>query len=117
MFHERLVSAGMPCIGFVVNKVHPSRPASITVPQIEAALAAEPSVASLGLSGTTRTMTAQALVAAHGEIQTLAAADHDQIARLRAAGGPAETLVEVPLQHGDVHDVDRLVALERHLLA
>src|ERR1044071_4760851 len=57
-FHERLISAGMPFAGFVVNKVHISRPlpgamAARTTP-IEEALAAHPGVARLGLSGTTR---------------------------------------------------------------
>jgi hypothetical protein len=35
---------------------------------------------------------------------------------LRTAGGPAALLVEVPLQREDVHDIDRLIALERFLL-
>ncbi len=116
-FHERLVTAGMPFVGFVVNKVHPPRPAVVSVAQIEAALAAEPHVASLGLSGTTRTMAAQALVAAHGELETLAAADAIAVGKLRTAGGEDASIVEVPLQHDDVHDVDRLVALEKYLLA
>jgi anion-transporting ArsA/GET3 family ATPase len=29
-FHERLVTAAMPFVGFVVNKVHPSRPSAHT---------------------------------------------------------------------------------------
>jgi len=116
-FHERLVQAGMPCVGFVVNKVHPSRPAQITVPILEAALAANHEVTSLGLSGTSRTMSAQALLAAHTDLETLAAADRGQIAKMHSAAGPNETLVEVPLQSGDVHDVERLITLEHYLLA
>jgi len=115
-FHERLVSAGMPFVGFVVNKVHKSRPAQTTVTQLEAALAAQPQIASLGLSGTTRTMAAQALLNAHVELETLAAADAEAIAKLRSAGGPNATFVEVPLQRDDVHDVERLVALEKFVL-
>lgn len=61
-------------------------------------------------------MAAQALLAAHTEIETLAAADKREIEQLRAAGGPQALLVLVPLQRDDVHDVDRLVALERFLL-
>jgi hypothetical protein len=61
-------------------------------------------------------MAAQALAAAHAEIETLAAADHRAIAELQAAGGRQTTLVEVPLLRDDVHDVDRLIALERYLL-
>ncbi|HEX7840431.1 MAG TPA: ArsA-related P-loop ATPase [Kofleriaceae bacterium] len=117
-FHERLTTAAMPFVGFVVNKVHASRPiaAGVGLPQIEEALAAHPGVAKLGLSATSRTMAAQALAAAHVEIETLAAADHRAITQLQAAGGPQAALVEVPLLRDDVHDVDRLVALERYLL-
>jgi len=116
-FHERLKTAGMPFVGFVVNKVHPSRPITASRAQLEAALAAHPSIAALGLSGTTRTMATQALITTHTELETLAAADHEAVTRLRAAGGDNTSFVQVPLQRDDVHDVDRLVALERFLLA
>lgn len=116
-FHARLQTAGMPFVGFVINKVHPFHPVTASQATVEAALAAQPQVASLGLSGTTRTMAAQALLAAHAELEILASADRQAIDRLRAAGGPTATLVEVPLQHGDVHDVERLIALEHLLLA
>ena len=116
-FHARLQSAGMPFVGFVINKVHPFLPVTASQATVEAALAAQPQIASLGLSGTTRTMAAQALLAAHAELEILASADRQAIDRLRAAGGPTATLVEVPLQHGDVHDVERLIALEHLLLA
>jgi anion-transporting ArsA/GET3 family ATPase len=116
-FHERLVSAKMPFVGFVVNKVHPALPITADVPAIAAALAAQPSVAALGLSGTTRTIAAQALFAAHGELETLAEADRGALAKLREVGGKGVMLVQVPLLRDDVHDVDRLVGLERYLLA
>jgi anion-transporting ArsA/GET3 family ATPase len=116
-FHERLISARMPFVGFTVNRVYPSRPVVITVAQVEAALAAVPSIQALGLSGTTRTMAAQAMSTAHGELEALAAADREAVEKLRAAGGEQAVLVEVPLQRDDVHDVDRLVGLERYLLA
>jgi anion-transporting ArsA/GET3 family ATPase len=115
-FHARLASAGMPFVGFVVNKVYRSRPIDARPGGVEAALAAHPGVAALGVSGTTRTMAAKALVDAHAEVQVLALADARAIAQLHAAGGPSALLVEVPLQRDDVHDVDRLVALERFLL-
>ncbi|HEY6179783.1 MAG TPA: hypothetical protein VIX73_35255, partial [Kofleriaceae bacterium] len=70
----------------------------------------------LGLSGTSRMMAAQALLAAHTEIEILAAADRRAIGELRSAGGPRALLVEVPLLRDDVHDVDRLLGLERYLL-
>jgi anion-transporting ArsA/GET3 family ATPase len=115
-FHERLTTAAMPFVGFVVNKVHPSRPVTAPAKAVEEALAAHPGVAKLGLSGTTRTMAAQALLAAHAEIETLAVADRRAVDQLRKAGGAAAVLVEVPLLRDDVHDVDRLVGLERYLL-
>ncbi|MDX2090020.1 MAG: ArsA-related P-loop ATPase [Kofleriaceae bacterium] len=116
-FHERLKTAGMPCVGFVVNKVHPSRPIDANVAKLEAALAAQPQVVSLGLSGTTRTMAAQALLVAHDELETLAKADEAAVGKMRAAGGPEATLSLVPLMKEDVHDVQRLVSLEKYLLA
>jgi len=115
-FHDRLVSAGMPFVGFVVNKVHPSRPVNGGVAQVEAALSSHPGVAALGISTTTRTMAAQALLAAHLELETLALADRAAIGQLQAAGGANGLLVEIPLMRDDVHDVDRLVALEQWLL-
>jgi len=36
---------------------------------------------------------------------------------MRAAGGARALLVQVPLLRDDVHDVDRLVGLERYLFA
>lgn len=114
-FHERLVAAGMPFVGFVVNKVHPSRPLpGVDVPQVAAAIAADPKVAALSLSGTTHTMAAQALLAAHTELETLATADRNAVNQLQKAGGGL--LVEVPLMKDDVHDVTRLVGLETYLL-
>ncbi len=115
-FHERLISAGMPFVGFVVNKVCPSRPVVTTPAQVEAALAAVPSIQGLGLSATSRTMAAQAMITAHHELETLAAADRDAVDKLRTAGGETAGLVEVPLLREDVHDVERLVELERYLL-
>jgi len=116
-FHDRLTAAGMPFVGFVVNKVHPPRPLPRGAPPIEAALAAHPGVAALGLSATTHRMAAQAFRAAHAELETLAAADQGAIGRMRAAGGDRALLVQVPLLRDDVHDVERLVGLERYLLA
>jgi anion-transporting ArsA/GET3 family ATPase len=116
-FHERLVAADMPFVGFVVNKIHPALPISADVGAIANALAEHRGIAALEMSGTTRTMAAQALFAAHGELETLAEADRDALARLREAGGERSLLVQVPLLADDVHDVERLVGLERYLLA
>lgn len=116
-FHDRLVEAAMPFVGFVVNKVHPSRPSTADSNAIATALAAQPAVAALGLSGTTHQMAAKALVAAHAELETLAIADRNAIEKLRSAGKSASLLVEVPLLRDDVHDVARLINLERYLFA
>ncbi|MEJ7598323.1 MAG: ArsA-related P-loop ATPase [Kofleriaceae bacterium] len=116
-FHQRLVGAGMPFVGFVVNKIISSRPLATSQAAVETALAAQPEVAALGLSATTLTMSAQALGAAYAEIETLAKADLLAVNQLRGAGGASSLLVEVPLQRDDVHDVTRLVALEQFLLA
>jgi len=94
-----------------------SRPISGGVAQVEQALAHHPGVAALGISATTRTMAAQALLGAHLELETLAIADRTAIGQLRTVGGSSALLVEVPLQRDDVHDVERLVALEQWLLA
>lgn len=116
-FHERLISANMPFVGFVVNKVLPALPISADEPSVVSALAAHPGVTALGISGTTRTMAAQAMFAAHGEIETLAEADRSAILQLQLAGGKGSMLVQVPLMRDDVHDVDRLINLEKWLLA
>jgi len=116
-FHERLRAADMPFVGFVVNKLYLSRPITTDVNAVASMLAVHPGVAALGLSGTTRTMAATELLAAHREIETLAIADHAALAQLRTAGGPGAIVVQVPMQRDDVHDVDRLVGLERFLFA
>jgi anion-transporting ArsA/GET3 family ATPase len=117
-FHARLTTAAMPFVGFVINKVYRSRPipGGSGSASVEQALAAHPGVAKLELSGTSRAIAAQALLAAHAEIETLADADRRVIEQLRRAGGATGLVVEVPLQRDDVHDVDRLAALEQFLL-
>jgi anion-transporting ArsA/GET3 family ATPase len=116
-FHERLIAASMPFVGFVVNKVHPALPITADDKAIAAALAVQPSIQALALSGTTLNMAATALKAAHAELEVLAQADRQAITRLKQAGGASALLVEVPLLRDDVHDVTRLVGLERWLLA
>jgi anion-transporting ArsA/GET3 family ATPase len=115
-FHERLISAGMPFAGFVVNKVHVSRPIKAGARELESALAGHPGVAALGLSGTTRAMATQALLTSHHELEALALADRGAITKLREVCGN-DGFVEVPLLRDDVHDVERLVGLERYLLS
>lgn len=116
-FHERLVSAKMPFIGFIVNKVLPALPIRADEPTVVAALANHPGVAALGVSATTHKMAAQAMFAAHGELESRAEADRASIAQLERACGANALLIQIPLMRDDVHDVARLVNLERWLLA
>jgi anion-transporting ArsA/GET3 family ATPase len=116
-FHERLIASAMPFVGFIVNKVHAQLPVHADVQAVAAALAADPTVTALGVSGTTTTMAARALLGAHAEIELLADADSAAIAKLAAAGGASALLVQVPLLRDDVHDVARLTGLERYLFA
>lgn len=115
-FHERLAQSKMPFTGFVVNRVHVSRPARLTVPETIGLLQARPAVTALGMSQTSLQMASEQLLGAHHDLEVLAAADQAAIARLRAAGGAAARLITVPFQRTDVHDVDRLVDLGRYLV-
>ena len=88
-FHERLLAARMPFVGFVVNKVHPALPIAADVGAIASALAEHPGVAALNLSGTTRTMAAHALFAAHGFAGTsMVVATHVEVAYSHTGGMP-----------------------------
>ncbi len=116
-FHERLVTSRMPLAGFVVNKVHRARPATLTIPELERLLLAEPAVAALALSGTSVRMAAEALLAAHAEQELLATVDLAALEAVRKAGGPDALVVPVPLTREDVHDIDRLIALGRIITA
>jgi anion-transporting ArsA/GET3 family ATPase len=119
-FHARLIEASMPFVGFVVNKVLPSRPlaapAALAADAVVAALAAVPAVAQLGSSKTTLRLAADALLASHHDLEQRAHADQLEVAALRRAAGSTAKVIEVPLQRDDVHDVDRLIALERYLV-
>jgi anion-transporting ArsA/GET3 family ATPase len=122
-FHQRLVGSSMPFVGFVVNKVHPARPwhgpveasGAPAVAAIEAALARAASVASLGMSATSHHIAAEQLSAAHHELEARAAADRRALDRLRAAGGEAAVVIEVPFMKEDVHDLGRLSNLGQFL--
>jgi anion-transporting ArsA/GET3 family ATPase len=116
-FHERLIAAGMPFVGFVVNKVLPLCPLPPQLAtDVTAALARQPGVAALAVSSTTMRLAADALIASHRELEVRAEADQAELASLVRAGGPDALLVQVPLQRDDVHDVDRLVNLERYFV-
>ena len=87
----------------------------MTLPQIEAALARSPAIAPLGASGTSLRMAAEALLAAHADLEAKADADRAAVERLRTAGGPGTLVLEVPFLKEDVHDLDRLAGLGRYL--
>ncbi len=115
-FYERLIQSKMPFAGFVVNRVHTSRPVpNVSIPDTERLLGQTPEVAALGLSHTSLRIAATTLVQAHADLEILAAADQETIATLRRAGGPGVRLVEVPFLREDVHDVARLIDLGRYL--
>jgi anion-transporting ArsA/GET3 family ATPase len=100
-FGDKLREAGMPFGGLVVNRVHPladAEPdADEDVPGLDAALARK----------ARRTL---------AELRAIAARDAEAIDRLRDAVGDDDPVV-VPHLAGDVHDVDGLVAVHRHLFA
>ena len=118
-FHQRLVTSGMPMSGFVVNRVHQSRPLSGPADPraIAAALAAHPPVADLGLQPGTLQIAAESLLAAHADLETVAAADRQAVDSLRATAGPTGSVTEVPLFDEDVHDLTRLHALGAYLFS
>lgn len=121
-FHQRLISASMPFVGFVANRVHQGSGLTVEVPEILPLLTAQPSVAALGLSGTTLRIVAESLVTSHHNAEILAAADRESIGHLtgamsavRGEGGQGGVMIEVPLLPDDVHDVDRLISLGQYL--
>ena len=115
-FHQRLTTADMPFVGFVLNRVHVGLPLSAARDDVARLAAEAPSVARLGLSGTSLRMAAEALLGAHADLEVLAGADQETVARVRDAGGPGAIVVQVPFLREDVHDVERLNDLGRYLV-
>jgi anion-transporting ArsA/GET3 family ATPase len=113
-FHQRLVSSAMPFAGFVVNKVHARRPIARAPSELIAAVAATPGVAELGLQPGSVRIATEALIAAHGELEAIAAADAAAIDRLRTVAKDAP-VAEIPFFDQDVHDLERLSGLRAHL--
>ena len=83
----------------------------VAVGDVERMLAAEPTGAATGMSGTSLRIAAEALMAAHAEQELLAGVDADAIAKVRKTVGADALIVPVPLAREDVHDVERLIAL------
>jgi anion-transporting ArsA/GET3 family ATPase len=100
-FRDKLREAAMPFGGLVVNRVHP--------------LAAEAPAADEDVPGLDPALARKAIKTLN-EFRVLAARDAAAIARLRGAVGDDDPVV-VPHLDGDVHDVDGLVLVHRHLFA
>lgn len=118
-FHQRLISASMPFVGFVANRVHQGSGLSVEAAELVPLLTAQPSVAALGLSGTTLRIVADSLATSHKNAEILAAADRESIGLLvnamSSSGSQGGVMIEVPLLPEDVHDVDRLISLGQFL--
>ncbi|WP_445151916.1 ArsA family ATPase [Baekduia sp. Peel2402] len=103
-FRDKLREAGMPFGGLIVNRVHPlaaeeppGSDATAAVPGLEPALARK----------ALKTL---------AEFRALAARDAAAIAGLRDAVGDDDPIL-IPHLDGDVHDLDGLVLVHRHLFA
>jgi hypothetical protein len=104
-FHGKLAEAGMPFGGLVVNRVHPLAAG-------EEPVDAEALAQDLAGDATLAGKVARTLA----EFRALAHRDAAAVARLQRDLGEAAPIV-VPQLDGDVHDVDGLVAIHRHLFA
>jgi anion-transporting ArsA/GET3 family ATPase len=99
-FHRKLREAGMPFGGLVVNRLH-------TPPQANGALPAE-------LAEELGSRLASRVATSARELAALAARDAGNIDHLRATlGNPP--IVVVPERQDDVHDVEGLAHVRRHL--
>ena len=102
-FHRKLADASMPFGGLVINRVH-----ALNGAIAEADSAALHAVLGVKLAGK--------VARAYAEERALAERDAAAVDRLRAEIGDADPMV-VPQLAGDVHDIDGLVAVHRHLFA
>jgi len=104
-FRGKLREAGMPFGGLVVNRVHPLAAGDDAVdePALAAALGGDAALARKAA----RTLR---------ELRLVATRDAAAVARLRREVGDDDPIL-VPQLGGDVHDVDGLVLVHRHLFA
>ncbi len=116
-FHQRLLTSGMPMSGFVVNRVHQSRPLAGPADPVAVAseLGAHPPVADLGLQPGSLRIAAESLLASHADLEVLAIADRRATDHIRSAAGPTGSVTEVPMLDEDVHDLAHLRLLGQHL--
>jgi anion-transporting ArsA/GET3 family ATPase len=104
-FHGKLREARMPFGGLVVNRVQP-----------EAGLEGDPAEVERELGAMLGGELAGKVAGAYADAQVLARRDRASIDHLRSEIGGPEPVI-VPQLDGDVHDVDGLVAVHRHLFA
>ena len=112
------VTAKMPFVGFVVNKIHPALPISARRQRDRRGArrrACRGRARPLGHDAHDRRAGAATPRTASSRRSPRRTAARS--ASCATAGGARAVLVEVPLLRDDVHDVDRLVGLERYLLA
>jgi anion-transporting ArsA/GET3 family ATPase len=105
-FHQKLASAGMPFVGFVVNRVHAQAPAAPSEGALVEALSKRPELASFAPYELARA--AEAIREGHAEVGVLADADRREIVRLGQVLQRDQALVEVPFLARDVHDIEGL---------
>jgi anion-transporting ArsA/GET3 family ATPase len=104
-FWRRLEAAGLPFGGVVVNRLHPELPDG-DPDDVEAQL--RPALGA-GLAGR--------VADAYRDHLVLARRDAANVARLQEQLGPGVPLIRVPQLGADVHDVEGLLAMHRHLFA
>ena len=107
-FRGKLREAAMPFGGLIVNRVHPLAVGAGDADDVDVeALTAE-------LDGDAAL--ARKVARTYGEFRVLAHRDAAALERLRTELGEDDPIL-VPHLDGDVHDVDGLVAVHRHLFA
>jgi anion-transporting ArsA/GET3 family ATPase len=106
----RLAEAAMPVGGVVVNRVHRAGPGAPA--DIGARLAATPRIE--GWPPGEVAEAEKALRESYEEIQALALADAQQVRRLHDRAGE-RMLTSVPMLDADVHDLEGLALVARHL--
>jgi anion-transporting ArsA/GET3 family ATPase len=113
LFANRLLESRMPLAGFVVNRVQ-TDPGVIYQPgTIEALFEARPVLQAVPPAE--RAEAAAAFVQAGLDAQRTAAAHRAEVERLKSVMGAEHALALIPNMERDVHDIDALGELARHL--
>lgn len=107
---ERLLRSNMATVGIVINRVHPLRPVHLDEATLAAALRDN-----AGLADEEARRLSPLALAAHADMQRLAAVDAREIARLKAYCGENLGYTEVPLFDEDIYDMAGLTKLGQYL--